>query len=317
MSQTPLSPTIKQNSLRDKKNNLYSHLEKSFEEYGETWQSFYPGLSFSFFINHFYEYCGNRFPRDSFFNQWFGGLIELKWKRYSSLLDLGKPLSYITKSGYFFETEFYVDERVLIPRFETEVLLEEIIKELNQLDKKSQQVIEMAEVGVGPGTLSLSVAQLNYKNGLNIVAGDLSQDALDVCRLNLFRLGFSIPNKNRVSLICSDRLAKMKGSYDLIYSNPPYIKKQGDLEDVHNNVVKNEPEVALFLEDEEYENWFQLFFEQVNTCLKEGGLFLMEGHEKHLQSLLKKIKETFSCEGSVIQDLNGRDRLLKIRKLNG
>ncbi len=318
MSQTPLLPTIKPNCSKDKKNSLLYSLEKSFEENQELWTKFYPGLSFSYLKNHFYEYCGNRFPVDIFYNQWFGGLIELKWRRYSSLLSLGRPLSYITKSGFFFETEFYVDERVLIPRFETEVLLELVFEELKVLDKQIPcRPIRLAEVGVGPGTLALSIAQQKYAHSLQIVAGDLSDEALGVCKLNEFRLGFAIPKENSVELIKSDRMSKFTGSFDLIYSNPPYIKRKSDFSQVHEQVAKHEPEMALFLEDDEYNEWFELLFKQVDKYLTSGGLFLMEGHEEHLESLLEKIRTIFSCEGEVVKDLTGRNRILKIRKNNG
>ncbi len=315
MSQMPLSPTIKQNSSKDKKSSLLESIEKSFEENQELWSELYPGLSFSYLKSHFYEYCGNRFPENLFYNQWFGGLIELKWKRYSSLLSLGMPLAYITKTGYFFETEFYVDERVLIPRFETEVLLEHIFEELKTLDKKLPfRPIRLAEVGVGPGTLSLSIAQQRYSHPLHITGGDLSSDALKVCELNAFRLGFAIPKENSVELIKSDRMDSFSGMYDLIYSNPPYIKKKSDYEQVHSQVAKHEPEMALFIEDDEYDKWFDDLFKGVDRFLDHGGLFLMEGHESHLDNLLMRASSLLSCEGEVIVDLTGRKRVLKIRK---
>lgn len=315
MSQMPLSPIIKPNFSKDKKSNLLEFLEESFKCNEELWTQLYPGLSFSYLKNHFYEYCGNRFPKDLFYQQWFGGLIEVKWKRYSSLLKLGKPLEYINKSGYFFETDFYVDERVLIPRFETEVLLEHIFKEIKSLDKKlPDREIRLAEVGIGPGTLSLSVAQHRFSHPLDIVAGDLSDEALEVCRINTFRLGFAIPEENSVQIIRSDRMKGFSGKFDLIYSNPPYIKKKSDFEEVHKQVARYEPEVALFIEDNEYNEWFHLFFTQVEEHLNCGGLFLMEGHENHLEFLAKQMTSKNIFEGEIIKDLSGRNRILKIRK---
>ncbi len=319
MSQMPLSPIIKQSYSKGKKSNLLDHLEKSFVDNSQQWQESYPGLTLPYLKNHFYDLWGNRFPKDLFFNQWFGGLIELKWKRYHSLLNLGRPLAYIAKSGHFFETDFYVDERVLIPRFETEVLLECVLNELKDLDSDSlkENDVRLAEVGVGPGTLSLSIAQQKYHRPLDIIAGDISKEALEVCELNLFRLGFAIPKVNNIKLILSDRLNAFEGEFDLIISNPPYIKRKSDFKEVHAQVIKNEPEMALFLDDDSYKEWFDSFFIEVGNHLKLGGLFLMEGHENHLQNLYTQIKSIFSCEGEVIKDLTGRDRVLKIRKTNG
>ena len=322
MSQMPLSPTIKQNSSRDRKSNsietLEVHLKRSFSENKDLWSETYPGLTLDYLSNHFYDLSGNRFARSLFFDQWFGGEIALKWKQYKAMLDMGRPLSYISKSGYFFETEFFVDERVLIPRFETEVLLEQVLIELKELDKNNTtpcRTLSLAEVGVGPGTLSLSLAQSKYVHSLHIDAGDFSDQALEVCSLNLFRLGFVIPKENKVELLKSDRLANFSQKYDIIFSNPPYIKRQADLSGVHKQVLENEPEVALFLEDESYDEWFACLFRQVGEKLKKGSVFLMEGHEDHLDDQLKQIQLTFPCVGEVIKDLTGRNRILKVRKI--
>ncbi len=328
MSQMPLSHTIKQSYLKDKKSSstetqdkslcLGDYLELCFKENQNLWSETYPGLTLQYLKQHFYDSCGNRFPLNLFYNQWFGGEVALKWEQYFSMLNLGRPLAYISKEAFFFDTDFYVDERVLIPRFETEVLLEQIFDELKSLDKILPcRSIKVAEVGVGPGTLSLSVAQKKYVHPLSIEAGDISQDALDVCRLNLFRLGFVLPKENHVELFESDRLEKMSGHFDIIYSNPPYIKKQADLNGVHKQVLENEPELALFLEDETYEDWFTSFFIQVGEKLNNDALFLMEGHEEHLKNQLNQIQSIFPCEGEIIKDLTGRDRILKVRKKNG
>jgi len=318
MSQMPLSPIIKRSCSKDKKSSLSDHIASDYIENSELWESLYPGLNLSYLKQHFYDYCGNRFPQELFFGQWFGGLIELKWKRYISSLSIGRPLSYILKSAHFYDSDFYVDERVLIPRFETEVLLEQIFNELKSLDQsKSNFHIRVAEVGVGPGTIGLTIAQEKYKRALDLVLGDFSDEAIEVCRLNLFRLGYAIAPKNSVSLIKSDRLESFEGQFDLIYSNPPYIKKIADIKGVHEQVIKHEPEMALFLNDHEYKMWFSHFFQQVDLHLNEEGLFIMEGHEYHLEKQLKQIKKIFSCEGEILTDLTGRNRILKVRKKNG
>lgn len=319
MSQMHSLPTIKPSSLRAKKNRtLLDALEKNFSKYSEAWTAWYPGLSLPYLKNHFYDYCGKPFSYDDFFGQWFGGQLESVWVDYKEKLDRGVPLAYIIKKAYFFESEFIVDNRVLIPRFETEVLLEQIFNEMKSLDKTTPcRAIRVAEVGVGPGTISLSLAQRKYAHPLHISAGDISIDALKVCELNTFQLGFSIPRENKVDLILSDRMKEFSGIFDMIYSNPPYIKKKSDFDDVHVQVSTHEPEMALFLEDDEYERWFDHFFKEVGQYLAVGGLFLMEGHENHLELLLEKIKMTFSCDGEVIKDLTGRNRILKIRKNHG
>ena len=110
-------------------------------------------------------------------------------------------------------------------------------------------------------------------------------------------------------------MANFSQKYDIIFSNPPYIKRQADLSGVHKQVLENEPEVALFLEDESYDEWFACLFRQVGEKLKKGSVFLMEGHEDHLDDQLKQIQLTFPCVGEVIKDLTGRNRILKVRKI--
>lgn len=318
MSQMPSSPTIKPNCLKGRTNSLSDSVAESFDKYIETWKLWYPGLSLAYLKNHFYEYCGKIFSYENFYQQWFGGEIQHHWLSYCEQLNTGVPLAYLTKSAFFFESEFFVDGRVLIPRFETEILLEQIFNVLNELDKKLPcHAIKIAEVGVGPGTISLSLAQKKYTHPLHILAGDLSDEALEVCRVNAFRLGLALPKQNKLDLIQSDRLENFSGTFDLIYSNPPYIKRKSDFEDVHIQVAQYEPEMALFLEDGEYEQWFERFFKQVGQLLVTGGFFLMEGHENHLELLLHKIKKTFPCQVELIKDLTGRNRILKIRKNNG
>ena len=123
-----------------------------------------------------------------------------------------------------------------------------------------------------------------------------------------------MPAQNKIDMIQSDRMEMFSGTFDVIYSNPPYIKKKSDFENVHVQVAKYEPELALFLEDNEYEQWFEVLFKQVDQLLVAGGFFLMEGHEKHLELLLNKIKKSFPCQGELIKDLTGRNRILKIRR---
>lgn len=312
----PLSPITKQSSSKDKKSSLFDYIAILFEENSENWREAYPSLTLSYLMNNFYDLVGNKIPYTVFYDQWAGGLLLQKWNQYFEFLKLGRPLAYITHQAFFFETDFYVDERVLIPRFETELLLEQVMTELSALDKVGIPTIRMAEVGVGPGTLSLSLAQMSYKAELDIQAGDISKEAIQVCEHNKYRLGFKIPNKNTIELLISDRMEKMGEGFDIIFSNPPYIKREKDLSQVHHQVVKNEPDQALFLDDEIYDEWFISFFKEVNEKLKSGGLFVMEGHENHLQSLFEVAKKIITIsEGSVLPDLTGRDRLLKLRKL--
>lgn len=230
---------------------------------------------------------------------------------FRQLLIDGVPLQYISKRAYFYNSEFYVDERVLIPRNETELLVERAIKEIEAFPR---ELVKVAEVGVGPGTIALSLLQEINNKVVEYTATDISSGALDVFKLNQFKLNFKIDPRHKVECIETDRLRNISGTFDIILSNPPYIKAKQDRSLVHHQVLLHEPHVALFLEDDEYEDWFMDFFKQVHDRLNEKGLFLMEGHESHLSELVKKCEKVFNKEGEVLKDLTGRERFLLIRK---
>jgi len=92
----------------------------------------------------------------------------------------------------------------------------------------------------------------------------------------------------------------------LILSNPPYIKVGSDKHLVHKSVQRYEPEVALYLADEIYETWFKEFFTQIEYCLNPKGLFIMEGHENHLEGLAKLLPSNGTMK--FYYDLTGRLR---------
>lgn len=106
----------------------------------------------------------------------------------------------------------------------------------------------------------------------------------------------------------------MKGPFDLIVSNPPYIKKDADLKEVHPQVALFEPHLALFLEDATYDEWFKDFFESIFKNLSDNGVSLIEGHENHLEDLATLAKTIGFKEAVVIQDYTQRNRFLKLKK---
>ncbi len=209
-------------------------------------------------------------------------------------LNSGKPLAYINKCSYFYNSDVYVDERVLIPRFETEILVEQALK-LDALD--------ILELGCGSGAITKAYL-IDNNTSKNITVSDISQDALDVAKINL---------KNyKVKFILSDKFKNIHQSFDLIVSNPPYIKRS-QFNGVHKNVIKYEPDLALFLSDTEHDIWFKDFFTGAQRCLNAEGTLLMEGHEENLEDLSKLAKELGFNNIECIKDLTGRDRVLKMR----
>jgi release factor glutamine methyltransferase len=224
----------------------------------------------------------------------------------------GTPLEYITNKSFFYKSEFFVDERVLIPRSESEILVEYCAEFLKDNKKQGMSILE---VGVGSGALIISLLQeLSFT--VKAFATDLSSKALEVAKKNHYLHQYRIHPETKLEFIECDRLegVPLEDKFDLIMTNPPYIKNDGDLGLVHKNVLKYEPHMALFLEDKQYSGWFEKLFIDSLACLSDEGLFMMEGHEHHLSFLREMAKDIGFFHVEVVKDYTGRDRFLKGRK---
>lgn len=230
---------------------------------------------------------------------------------FFSLIKKGTPLEYINQASYFYKSEFYVDERVLIPRSETELLVERAVAIINEHPEKE---LSLCEVGVGSGVISLSCLMDIHQKKLNVIGTDISPEAIQVFENNVFLNAFKISPIHSLQTLVTDRLKGVKGPFDLILSNPPYIMREKDENLVHNQVLKFEPHVALFLKDSDYFSWFDEFFRMVNDCLNSRGTFLMEGHESHLTDLKALLDKQGWGKSTVLKDLAGTFRFLEVIK---
>ena len=150
-----------------------------------------------------------------------GTLLERRWT--------GEPLQYIRRRTEFFSREFYVDDRVLIPRPETELLVEAAIA-------RAAEGARVVDIGTGSGCIAISIERT--RPDTHVLAVDLSLDALAVADLNRRRLN------SRVRLAASNLLDSIGGEFDVIVSNPPYIA-EGELETLALEVRDFEPRMAL------------------------------------------------------------------------
>jgi release factor glutamine methyltransferase len=210
----------------------------------------------------------------------------------------GAPFAYLLGISEFYGREFYVNKHVLIPRPETELLVEKIIQSQKLAYSK------VLDVGVGSGVILLSL--LSMGAAANGVGVDVSGEALKVARTNAKRLGL----ESKCEFILTDRLHGIEEKFDLIVSNPPYIKNDAHKELVHQKVDEFEPSLALYLNDNEYESWFKVLFSQVLSSLSKGGTFMMEGHENELHKQANQLRNLGFVEVQVLQDFAERDRFL-------
>jgi release factor glutamine methyltransferase len=174
----------------------------------------------------------------------------------------GRPISYIIGERYFYNVSLFVDERVLIPRPETEILLEKALEFLSPLSHP--YVLDMAT-----GSGAVAVAMSMNAPRVQIDATDVSSDALDVARINCEKYHL----QNRIHLIQSDQFDQVVGSYHLIVSNPPYIPT-ALLKFVSSDVQK---ETLIALDGgEDGMIFIQNLIKNSRNYLKKGGMLLFE-----------------------------------------
>lgn len=210
----------------------------------------------------------------------------------------GKPLAYIAKSKEFFSENFYVDERVLVPRPETEILVEEALTLLTG----RQELNGLLDMGTGSGAVGLVLAKKTQKQ---VVCADISLEALCVARQNGASLGVS----RLTHFICSDLFAGIRGSkFDMILANLPYVACE-EWDSLMTDVKDYEPRRALD-GGEGGTAIYERFIEGLPHYLSKKGFVLCEvGGSKQA----KRIQEMFRTIGiSVVEknDLSGIERIL-------
>lgn len=226
-------------------------------------------------------------------------------------LKVGTPLEYITGYAYFYRSLFKVTSDVLIPRSETEILVELASQEIKRFYKN--KVCRVADIGTGSGAIAISLL-MEESAQLDMVATDISDAALKLAQENLFSHKFAISSIHKTTFIKSDRLKDVPGEFNLILTNPPYIKKTADMGGVHSQVAAFEPHVALFLEDDIYDQWFFDFFTAIHEKLVAGGISLVESHENHLEAQAEMARKIGFSEVVIIPDYTNRNRFLKLKK---
>jgi release factor glutamine methyltransferase len=209
----------------------------------------------------------------------------------------GVPFAYLLGEADFYHRKYFINQNVLIPRQETEYLVDLIVRE----EKGKRQRI--LDVGTGSGVI-LSSLLLNSVV-INGVGVDLSENALEVAQTNITTLGLSYC----AQLIKSDRLENVEGKFDLIVSNPPYIKTHAHQLLVHSKVDEYEPHEALYILDQIYDQWFERFFLDVRSHL--SGVFYMEGHELEVNAQANKLEKLGFTDVTVMNDLAGSPRFIR------
>jgi release factor glutamine methyltransferase len=258
----------------------------------------YPGINLNIFLRDLRDILRFRFHHELMdLDQSYYSLSEVEQLSLASEFSRGVPLAVLMGFSEFYHHQVYVNQHVLVPRPETEYMVDLLVTQ------GQGKISRLLDVGTGSGVILLSLLKAGVgRSGLGV---DLSPLALEVAQINIRRLRL----ETKASLQLSDRLENVEGTFDLIVSNPPYIKASSHRSLVHASVDKHEPHQALYLPDETYSSWFKEFFQQVRHHLK--GLFMMEGHELELDDQAKMLEELGFQKVEVLKDLSGAKRFLR------
>ena len=233
----------------------------------------------------------------------------VKKKEYDSFKHMisqrskGKPVSYLIKKKFFWKYQFYVNENVLIPRPDTEIIIEQVLS----IYKKKNN-IHFLDIGFGSGCVLLSI--LKERKDFKATGIDINHQTLKVCMINAYKLGV----KNRVKLIKSDIDKFNNGKYDLIVSNPPYIKNL-DLKYLENDVSKFEPRQAL---DGGLDGMSEIrkVVKKSSELIKNGGKLILEIAYNQKNEVKKLLRKNSFYIDSVVKDIANNDRCIISTKID-
>ena len=235
-----------------------------------------------------------------------------KWNAILAQLQQEKPIQYITREAWFYGLRFEVNENTLIPRPETEELVEWIIE--SQKSKGKSQKFEILDIGTGTGCIPISLkANLPH---VNVSAIDVSEKALEVARRN------AVSNKVEINFIQTNILEvedlsqlqtpnfQLPTSFDIIVSNPPYVRNL-EKEEIKKNVLDYEPHLALFVEDTDALLFYRKIAQLALKNLAPNGLLFFEINQYLGKETVELLKNLGLKNIELKKDIYGNDRMVK------
>ena len=213
-----------------------------------------------------------------------------------------KPIAYLLNKKFFWKSEFYVDKNTLIPRPDTEIIIEQILKVT-----KNKNYLRILDIGIGSGCILLSILKERknyYGTGI-----DISKDSLEISKINAKKLLV----EERIKFYKSDVDKFAQGKYDLIVSNPPYIKKN-NLKYLECDVLKFEPKLAL---DGGLDGLsvIRKVIKKSSELLKKNGKFILEIGFDQKSKVIKLLNNKGFYINSSVKDLANNDRCIVSTKI--
>ena len=219
-----------------------------------------------------------------------------KYKACIEAVKSNKPLQYVMGNVNFFGYEFYINENVLIPRFETEELVDRVIKFLNSSFKEAKDIIDL---GCGSGVIGITLKKKCPT--LDVTCLDISEEALIVAIKNAEKLDAEI------NFVKGDMLDNVFEKYDVIVSNPPYIAEDEQIEDIVKN---NEPHLALYAGVDGLD-CYRKIFKEAKRVLNNKFLIALEIGCTQKDAITNLAKETFdNVEVQCFKDMSLKDRII-------
>jgi release factor glutamine methyltransferase len=227
-----------------------------------------------------------------------------QWRAALVRLLKGEPVQYVTGQTWFCGLPFFVNQDVLIPRPETEELVEWVISHC----RFPIQQLDILDVGTGSGCIAIALKKRLSKAG--IAACDISEKALELARRNAENLQLPVHFQQLDFLDTIQREALP--AFDFVVSNPPYIPEQ-DRDLLEKNVTEHEPSTALFVPNQDPLIFYKALASFGQRHLKENGMILMEIHAP-LASNCVQLFEANGFQTEVKKDMQGKDRMLRAWK---
>ncbi|QAA80675.1 peptide chain release factor N(5)-glutamine methyltransferase [Aequorivita sp. H23M31] len=233
-----------------------------------------------------------------------------RFKEAIARLEKEEPIQYIIGESEFYGMIFKVNNSTLIPRPETEELVEWIISE-NNYEDRNIPILKILDIGTGSGCIAISLAK-NLMNS-EITAVDISEDALKVAQENARKNNVEV-NFLQMNILESDIFSystrTFEDKYDIIVSNPPYVREL-EKSEMHPNVLNYEPETALFVKDDEPLLFYKTISALAKNSLKQNGKLYFEINEQYGRELLEFLKGEGFINIEIRKDIYGKDRMVK------
>ena len=213
-----------------------------------------------------------------------------------------KPIAYLLNKKFFWKSEFYVNKNTLIPRPDTEIIIEQILKVT-----KNKEYLRILDIGVGSGCILLSI--LKERKNFYGTGIDISKNSIEISKINAKRLFVD----KRVKFYKSDVDKFAEGKYDLIISNPPYIKRS-NLKYLESDVLKFEPKLAL---DGGLDGLTAIrkVIKKSSELIKKNGKFILEIGFDQKSKVIKLLNNKGFYINSTIKDLAKNDRCIVSTKI--